>query len=256
MAILKTTSAKAVLAHFITMFNLSHNGWEDFAYEWVGHGLAIIGHTARMQNVAFERVVENNLVKIPCSAEQLKGIEWKGARIPPIDGIRGIKGDTTTPNAQKGYWYYLNPNYFVFPDRLENETITIYAETFELDSEGIPKVPDSAEHREALSWFILRNMISRGYKHPEFNWKDANANWELWWSRAANKAKHLDRDRLEKFKQNWTQWCNDFRKGTRFGEGITTVINNTGYTPFDETRQTIIVHVDNEDNDLTVGTDL
>jgi hypothetical protein len=256
MAILKTTSAKTVIATVISMFNPSHNGWEDWAYEWIGEGLGIIGHSARIVGVVYERVVENNLIKIPCSAEQLKGIEWNGSRVPPIDGFTGIKGDTIKPNAQSRYWYYLNPNYIVFPDTLEGETIGIHAVTFALDEEGIPEVPDSSEHRQALAWFILRNMISRGYKHSEFTWKDANANWELWWIRAANKAKHLDRDRLEKFKQNWTQWLNDYRKGVRFGQSNNFGANPAEYIPFDETRQTTIIHVDNDDNDLQVGTTL
>lgn len=77
------------------------------------------------------------------------------------------------------------------------------------DQEGFLLVPDVEEYKQALGFYILRQMIGAGYKHPIWNgpqgWQFYDAQWEKYAGRALGKIKYPTIDRMEKLRTGFAE---------------------------------------------------
>lgn len=222
----KTCSTQKVIAQFYRDFKPSNSGWVEDAIEWIGEAIEIMGCHQGYSEMFKELHVLDYRVKLPCEAESLIGISYKGGRLARTGGIRH-----KNPNANCELnkltlsldTYSLNPNYI--HTSFQTGCITVYFEGLELDCDGYPFVIDDAMYRKALEWYILMQMLGRGFKHQVFNYKDAMSQWEATYPKAQNKCKMPDIDGMEQFKKTWTGTCRSVNRTNQFfeltGENIT-----------------------------------
>ena len=77
------------------------------------------------------------------------------------------------------------------------------------DQDGYLMVPDVEEYKQALGFYLLRQLIGAGFKHPVFNgppgWNHYNAHFELWAARALGAIKYPTVDRMEKLRTGFAE---------------------------------------------------
>lgn len=114
-------------------------------------------------------------------------------------------------------YYSVNPDYII--TSFEAGFIDLIYMAFPTDGDGFPNVLDESYYKEAVMWYIIRQMVLGGYKHPEFDFGKANAMWELYRGRAANKQKIPSLDQLSSFTNVWTRWKFDRTLPSHFFSG-------------------------------------
>ena len=119
-----------------------------------------------------------------------------------------------------GVQYKIANNYIHLIGK-DNATIILHYNTIpkEFDEElnvYFPCIPDVEQLKEALSWYILKElMLSQEFKHSEISWQLSEQKWEQLYPRAKNACKNMTFDE----RMNITRVLNDIVPNTR--------INNT-----------------------------
>lgn len=241
--IYKTVSSKQLIAKVIRDFGIKDNDWVADAIEWIGEGAAAIGVFAGMKKKSTGNegtdtaiTVANHRAELPCDLESLIAVEYLGQRLPygadhtvyglvcddrttdmyPASGLNtgellpGLQESLTSvqvynldsnTNKIAGEYYVINPNYII--TSFESGHIKLHYNAFPVDDEGFPEVPDDYAYHTALSWYILKMILARGFEHPVFRYQDAETRWFDYRQLAANNAKYPSIDKMERFKNQW-----------------------------------------------------
>lgn len=247
MSTLKTVSYKQVLSKVDRDFGISPMNWKSMGIEWIGDALSAIGHSCDTELISCIVKVTNHRAPFPCNLATLLGIEYHGYKLPlsgthkasdqasvmvtqdPYNySMQGFNYTNNTPlllyaNLQTlpssvgNQYYMLNPDYII--TSFESDTIVVHYEGFVLDDEGYPKIPDSIEHKEALSWYILYKWLSRGNKHNTWGIKDAFEMWEKYLVQAQNQTAFPSIAEQERFTNMWCRIALDNYQPDKFYKG-------------------------------------
>lgn len=230
----KTCSSEKLIAQFYRDYKPSNSGWLLDAIEWIADAIEIIGSQGLTEQFKDLEIIDYR-VKLPCEADVLLGISYKGFRLPRNGGIRHKDPSPTCclnnlPRCIKNS-YSLNPNYI--QTSFQTGCIRVYYMGLELDCNGFPHLPDSAIYREAINWYILMKMIGRGFKHQTFSYKDADLKWTQTYPKAQNKCKQLDPDGMETFKKNWLGLARSITRSEEFFNTDSNNIIDNSHNPGD-----------------------
>jgi len=247
MSTLKTVSYKQVLSKVDRDFGISPMNWKSMGIEWIGDALSAIGHSCDTELISCPVKITNHRAPFPCNLATLLGIEYHGYKLPlsgthkasdqasvmvtqdPYNySMQGFNYTNNTPlllyaNLQTlpssvgNQYYMLNPDYII--TSFETDTIVVHYEGFVLDDEGYPKIPDSIEHKEALSWYILYKWLSRGNKHNTWGIKDAFQMWEKYLVQAQNQTAFPSIAEQERFTNMWCRIALDNYEPDKFYKG-------------------------------------
>lgn len=216
----RTCSVKKVIAQFYRKFKPSHSGWVDDAIEFIADAVEEMKCHQGYSELFKEVDVRDYRAKLPCDAVSLLGIKYKGARLRRTGGINHDKTLRKYPNCEVvrlspcNDTYYLNPNYI--GTSIQEGCFTVYYEGLEVDCDGFPFVIDDAVYREALVWYVMREMLGRGFKHQVFTYKDADAKWLQTYPKAQNRCKMPDVDGMEQFAQSWIGTIKSINRANEF----------------------------------------
>lgn len=176
----KLISSQAVIANVQDRFNPDYGGWIARAPKWITNGLAKVDSEFILVPAHEEVEVASYKGKLPCSLETLIGIKKDGYRLRRLGTYNHNEYALNDPTSDETY-ELSNDNYF--HTSFEEGTVTVYylRPPMIMDNDlGImfPMIPDNFDLIENLSWYILMIMLSRGYKHPVFNYMDAEQRWK------------------------------------------------------------------------------
>jgi len=118
--------------------------------------------------------------------------------------------------------YYREIGQFIELDKADGTTIDAVYQSMPIDERGFPLVPDSPEVREAVMWYLARNLVLQGeikvipynVAEGEWNWRCSSARASLnvlpivTWNKVAN-----DYTRLNPLKDVWENKFRDIGKG-------------------------------------------
>jgi hypothetical protein len=205
---MKTTSSKLVISKVISELNPSTSDWIVEAIEWIGEGLSEMKHGLTMEDV-IPACVSDYRCKIPCTLLGLDTILYENKPLLHINDRGATRGkDSIAVTPPKGReWYTINPDWI--HTSFECGEIVFIGAVVPVDCDGFPLIPDTANHREALKWKILANMISRGYKHHVFTYADAHAMWEKYFPRAKNEVMMPGLIQMRDYQKKLTAWVID-----------------------------------------------
>ncbi len=216
----KNVSAKSILARVYRDFNPSHSGWQADAMEWINDGLEEIGSHVAYELVTTDVTVEEFRTPIPCNVDAILGLEYQCFKLNRNDGINTQDNCQCLANLNTHpyHTYSLNPGYirFSFEATKDDEKVKIHHISVPRDCDGFPMIPDEQYTKQALGWYIMRQLIARGYKHHTFNYADCDAKWTQLYPRAQNAINFPDLDGYERFKAMWSNpiihpnWSEDF----------------------------------------------
>jgi hypothetical protein len=195
--IYRYVSSKEMLAKVARDLKPDNYDWEQDVLEWIGEALEFIGSGAAYELKRLELEVFNYRALLPLDIRELKGVyttedkpyeygnkEYADvpvatvARTNPLAILNSgtlVRTGSLVKYPKDGY--FVNGGYLIMG--FENGSVVIEYEGFKLDSDGFPMIPDAVHYRNAIFFYILRQMIMGGYKHSDNQMNYFNVD-ELW----------------------------------------------------------------------------
>lgn len=230
MAVRKIISSKEVIAKTIKRFNLIKSDWIPYAGEMINTAMRLMQIRLQLEYNAIQLEVANYRVELPCDFYTLIAVEYNGYKINETTKINYKRSfyddaniDVTTANINidnDGVQYKIANNYLHLIGKKE-ATIILHYNIIpkEFDEElnvYFPCIPDVEQLKEALSWYIFKELLLSGeFKHTEINWQIAEQKWNILYPQAQNACKNMTFDE----RMNTAKLLNDIIPNTN--------INNT-----------------------------
>lgn len=174
-------------------------------------------------------VAKNHVVCMPSDCTSIIAIEDEYGRIIPLGGdVTDLQSETkrsgstpdearpsvfqtqpvsgnTTPifgedikpvtGVGKGNQYYkISGNYIQFS--FEEGYVKIHYLRRPVDAEGYPLIPDNENFKQALYWYVLKQLIGAGYEHKVFDYDKCDYQYELYAGRAINELSYPSLDAM------------------------------------------------------------
>lgn len=128
-------------------------------------------------------------------AEEIASVPWDGSDIKQVNG-----GNLNATYKVQGS---------MIQTSLECMFIKLHYLALPTDQEGFLMVPDVEEYKQALGFYVLRQLIGAGCKHPIWNgppgWNFFDGQWEKYAGRALGKIKYPTIDRMEKLRTGFAE---------------------------------------------------
>lgn len=172
--------------------------------------------------------------ELPCDLVSLYAVEYNGMRLPysgdqthfnlwcesrttnmiPNDGdsveFGVLAGNSAAAEALNesnlmgrilgdradGASYQINPGYIV--TSFETGIIKLHYAKYPTDSEGFPLIPDVEVVKEAMMWYMMKNILMSGYEHPVFRFGDAERRYNSYREEAWVRMRDISVDQAEK----------------------------------------------------------
>lgn len=120
------------------------------------------------------------------------------------------------------------PSYTIDGDYIktsfEDGAVCISYTAFPLDDDCFPMVPDDISFKEAMFWYIYKQMLLGGYT-PSMNGIDydfADAKWKFYCSQARNQSNFPSIDKYESFMNQWVRLVPNLNRHANFFENLGT----------------------------------
>lgn len=229
--IYKTVSAKTVIAKMFRDLKPHNQDWVADAMEWMGEALEFIGYHAGFDKKHAALKVKDFRCGLPSDFHEPLVISYMGEPLRYSGDVRLFNANRddsdrvsvstasfqTNPRERDGYldgdfrqtstrsgsedFYSLKPNYLI--TSFEKGDIELYYLSFLVDEDGFPMIPDNVYYKQALQWYILRQMLMGGYQHPQFDYQFCDAKWGQYCVSAQNDAAFPSVDKVQNFMEGW-----------------------------------------------------
>lgn len=254
----KFISTKEVIGKVFRDLKPKDAGWTFDAVEWIGEALDFIGFHGAFERKVTTLTVADHRVQVPCDLYQLIQVEFNGqalvygtetaafdtsrttAASPATDGTvytsavfeSNPTDDSSSPaftlktTSTRHYgtdYYFVNNGYIV--TSFEDGDIKLHYTAYATDSDGFPMVPDNIYVKQALEWYIIRQMMMGGYMHPVFNWQVADQKWGHYCVAAGNDLAYPSIDKMETLKNSFVRMIPNMNRHSDFFQGMETQAN-------------------------------
>lgn len=239
-------SLKNIVGRIFNTYNIKSADFINRVPQWTGEALGKLNIYMALEPAITRIEVNEYKAILPSTLKKLVAVEYNGLIIPRLIGTRleyvsesgfssslseskhlkNIEYDqngviisvrteeTTIPVTRSSeYNYILHKNgYIDLP--FETGELTIYFQKLPEESDPqtgmyFPLVPDDENVQEAITWYILMNMLYRGYIHPILSLTSANRyinpglQWDYYKPIARNSASSPDREQRELHSAIW-----------------------------------------------------
>ena len=226
-----TTSIKEVIAKIFRDFRPEQSNWIHDAYEWIGEALEYIGAGPNVIE-KYDFIEINDFTgQLPVGIMQINQVMWapqeEFEENPTEDDYAKFKWAVGITNAsthisaenelfnrhEKDKFIRINGSYI--KTTFESGWLLISYTGIDVDSEGFPKIPDHPSVKEALSWYVLKQMTFGGYRHPTLDGETILQMWMQKCTQARNQIKLPDVHAYQSFFESWVKLAPDFTRYER-----------------------------------------
>jgi len=242
-------SSKQVIAKVFRDLKPKDSSWTVDAVEWIGEALDFIGFHGIFDHKALTLTVKDHKTALPCDLYQLIQVAHKGCALVygtdttgytadhrvASTGVTGgpiyttAVGETvptddhsspaftlkfTTERGTSNDYYLINGGNLV--TSFEEGEVTLYYTAYLTDDDGFPLVPDNVYVKQALEWYIIRQMMMGGFVHPVFNWEVADAKWGHYCVAAQNDLSFPNIDKMETMKNMFVRMVPNLNRHSDF----------------------------------------
>lgn len=220
-------------------FSPPDGNWFARGVEWIGDALMAMDISPIHEKTSKVMTTSGHRAKLPCNLRAIRGVEYNGYRLPYGGDLTGYslvqcEGRTTsfvpqsesegTPVFQAngatdwsgnnveivtvtpgygGEYYQVNPDYII--TSFESGEIRVHYDKFPTDNEGLPRIPDVYNVKEAILWYIISRMLMSGNTHPQFDFVFADQQWKQYKAEAMADAKWPSIDKMDTFRRMWVR---------------------------------------------------
>jgi hypothetical protein len=219
--------------------------YHDDILEWIPEGIDLLTNTNAVEVASTPDcgkpkalMVENHVVCMPKDLCALLAIEDEWGRIIPLGGdITDLRSQTkrgsnqiddaraavfsvntdygnTTPirgedlemqsvSPQSISYYKISGNYIQFS--FESGYVKVHYLKRPLDKDGYPLIPDNENFKQALYFYVMRQMLGAGFQHPVFSYEAAHENFELYAARAINELTYPSLDAMARLNRSFVR---------------------------------------------------
>lgn len=226
-------SSKAVLAKIYRDIKPTLSGWESDAIEWIGEALDFIGYQAAFKKRTKTIQIKDFRSPLPRDFYNIIAVYYKDKKLPYGEDIIGSEASTneSTYIAAKtevlestntemtrygsrlyntdtaGDYYILNPNYII--TSFEEGEIELKYNAWPTDKDGLPEIPDNIYYKQALEWYVIRQLLMSGMTHHIFNYEYADDKWKFYCRAAQNDGAMPNPEKAERFRNMWVRMIPD-----------------------------------------------
>jgi hypothetical protein len=211
----KYTSSQPVIYRIKKI--IKDSGWLGDALMYIGDGVQLLGYNlsteVKVTSEDSPLEIENHIAYLPCGLEEIIKVEYLGTRLPynndvSINGLNSsvVSADQYIWNKNgEGNWYSLGEMNIIRTSFEEGE-VKLFYKAFKIDNDGFPYIPDSAQYRNALLWYVVSMLLLEGYKtgDPRIDHKYADSQYKEWKEKARSRGNSMSRDKRMAFTQMWT----------------------------------------------------
>lgn len=210
-------SSGFIIGKVYSDFKPAEKGWAVDAVEWIGEALGLMNLMYSLTTTSCKATVKDYRLKLPCPIEVLHGVLFECKK------LRLINGQITVDNLSKKlggavnhsvHSYQMNPNFLHFSFK-EGE-VELFYDSLPVDEKGLPMIPKDHKVTQALSWYIMRQLLMRGMKHTTISFQEADSRWETYYVRAQNSMKQMTVAQREAFSRNWISIIPTLTRGDDF----------------------------------------
>lgn len=249
----KTQSSQVVLSKIYRDLKPKDSSWEVDAIEWIGEALEFIGYFSGFELKEKQVRVHDHRAILPPELYTLLLVKVGNLKLREENGIDPLSfgrtaeivyrtnltntgGDysfqqlTIYPNE----YYYLEPNYI--KTSFGSGMVRLIYLGFPVDDCGYPMIPDNIVVKQAIEWYIIRQMILGGYEHRFLTWDVADINWKHYCVAAGNDLAYPSIERMEDFKDKWVRMIpyikpNNYTIGEQMDQLTGEVSAGAGFVP-------------------------
>ena len=108
-------------------------------------------------------------------------------------------------NATGDEWYTLENGYV--KTSFKTGEVCLSYKSLPIDEDCYPLVPDDISFRDAMFWYIYKQMLLGGYMKManKIDYAYADQKWQYYCTQARNNANYPDIDRMESFMNQWVR---------------------------------------------------
>lgn len=213
----KSISIDAVIGKILRDTRMQDSSYIADFYEWIPEAMALMNTKAELIPACVTIPINFHMGKLPCGLIHIEAVEYQGRRLRYHNGVRklGSSGTSRTivdnapfeskiiaaaapsgdghvidstlvapkiEHPSAGYQIHLDHIATTFPDG----EVKLHFKTMAMDARGLPLIPDHADYKEALYWYVRTKMIQSGYEDPSYGRDDRLAleRWEKHATRA------------------------------------------------------------------------
>lgn len=235
MPIYNTTSVEPTIAKIIRDTRLQDMSYANDLIEWIGEAVDFMRINYRLPKAYKVVTVKNHIVELPCGIATLDAVWYNGGRLrrgtstidPRFKAWKEVKdtdlgtyfytdtnikpedvnqvnsilyrGDTIkqdTADDSSTAFYLLEYN--TIKTSFKSGTIVLFYKVRNLGPDGYPLIPDVAEAREAILWYVCSKLLFTGYKLPiDIDFKACESRASMYFRRTKNIIKEPDQDEKE-----------------------------------------------------------
>jgi len=199
-------------------------------YEWIPEAMRLLKTLVEVPVTGVPLNVVNHMAKLPCGLIDFLAVEYNGSRLRHYNGIRpgtslpsfsatdptantpfvayptyadmpsgpvlDLEYVSTLPvNATEGYQLHMD----YISTTFATGTVTVYIKQTPVDAKGLPLIPDHADYKEAIYWWVRSKLIQSGYNDPVYGRDDSIAieRWERHAARAISDITYPSVDQKE-----------------------------------------------------------
>lgn len=221
----KTVSAGRVIVKIYRDLNLKTPDWEEDAIEWIGEALAHVGVGPYLEKKSTLLAIANYRAELPDDYVRYSELfHYRDQVYETVDGetvfpdlatINPIPlqliNTSATPNLLQGTTYsfpdgfLINGGYIV--TSFETGVLALQYYGMVLDDDGYPMVPDDPSFMDAFLWYVIKQMILGGWRHPnpEISYGFARNEWLRYCSQARSAAKAPGPQHYDELMMNWSR---------------------------------------------------
>ena len=247
-------SSKEIIGKVYRDLKPNTNSWTADALEWIGEALDFIGYHGALEKKTGAVSISSFRGEIPCDLVQLIQVEYNGRALvygtdtamydtdrsttatPSTSGTvhtsavyqtnPGTSNEPdfslrTTADANLGTDYYAINGGFIVTS-FEEGDIKLHYTGYMVDSDGFPMVPDNIYVKQAMEWYIIRQMLMGGYVHPVFDWFTADQKWGHYCVAAGNDMMFPSVDKMETMKNTFLRMIPNINAHADFFQGLET----------------------------------
>ena len=104
----------------------------------------------------------------------------------------------------------------------ESGKICLSYMAFPTDADCFPLVPDDISYKEAMFWYIFKQLLLGGYDKPtnRIDYNFADQKWRYYCTQARNAANYPDIDKYESYMNQWVRLVPDVNAHELFFENL------------------------------------
>ena len=109
-------------------------------------------------------------------------------------------------------WYIVENGYI--KTSFKSGKICVSYKAFPVDDDCYPMIPDDVSYREAIFWYVYKQLLLGGWDKPtnKIDYNFADQKWRYYCTQARNSANYPDIDKYESFLNQWVRLIPDLNR--------------------------------------------